>query len=202
MEAVLTRDTTRARLLQAAFGEIYRHGFQAAGLSAILRDTGLTKGALYHYFPSKRALGLAVIDEVIQGRLAEMIFRPLEGAGDPYGVLLALLGQRLQTVDDETATWGCPLNNLTQEMSPIDADFREHLSAILARWQGVVQAALERAQAQGRVRAGLDCEAASLFLVAAWEGCWGVAKTRQSVSVFRQCLGELCDYVQGLAASP
>jgi uncharacterized membrane protein YqjE len=49
------------------------------------------------------------------------------------------------------------------------------------------------------VRADLDCEAASLFLVAAWEGCWGIAKNRQSAAVFRHCLGELRDYVRGLA---
>ena len=41
-------DTTRQKLLQAAFTEIYRHGFQAASLTQILSDTALTKGALYH----------------------------------------------------------------------------------------------------------------------------------------------------------
>jgi AcrR family transcriptional regulator len=193
-------DATRAKLLQAAWAEIHRHGFQAAGLSEILRATGLTKGALYHHFPSKQALGLAVIDEVIQERLEKTIFRPLEEAKDPYQTLLALLDQRARDVDDTTIQWGCPLNNLVQEMSPVDIDFREHLSAVLARWQNVVQDALGRAQAQGRVRADLDCEGAALFLVAAWEGCWGIAKSRQSASVFCQCLREIQDHVRGLAS--
>lgn len=199
MENAHSPDETRSRLLQAAFAEIYRHGFQAAGLVSILQDTGLTKGALYHYFPSKHALGLAVIDEVIQERLAGNVFRPLEESEDPFGTLLALLEQRAQGVDDETVQWGCPLNNLVQEMSPVDADFREHLSALLVRWQGVLQVALAKAQAQRRIRADVDCEAASLFVLAAWEGCWGIAKSRQSGPVFRQCLRELRDYVRGLA---
>ena len=38
-------DTTRQKLLQAAFAEIYRNGFQAASLTQILSETGLTKGA-------------------------------------------------------------------------------------------------------------------------------------------------------------
>ena len=59
-------DQARDKILNAAYGEIHRSGFQAASIANILADTKLTKGALYHYFPAKRVLGLAVIDEVIQ----------------------------------------------------------------------------------------------------------------------------------------
>lgn len=53
-------DLTRDKLLQAAFNEIHLHGFQAASIANILRDTGLTKGALYHHFPTKQELGLEI----------------------------------------------------------------------------------------------------------------------------------------------
>ena len=61
-------DQTRDKILHSAFCEIHRQGFQAASIANILQDTGLTKGALYHHFPTKQALGLAVIDEVIRRR--------------------------------------------------------------------------------------------------------------------------------------
>jgi TetR/AcrR family transcriptional repressor of nem operon len=53
-----TRDPerTRERLLQAAFREIHRSGFQSAGIDAILAATKVTKGALYYHFESKEAL--------------------------------------------------------------------------------------------------------------------------------------------------
>ena len=50
-------ERTRERLLQAESREIYRSGFQSAGLSTILASAGVTKGALYYYFKSKQALG-------------------------------------------------------------------------------------------------------------------------------------------------
>ena len=56
---------TRERLLQAAFREMYRSGFQSAGLDAILAAAGVTKGALYHHFGSKEALGYAIVEEII-----------------------------------------------------------------------------------------------------------------------------------------
>ena len=58
-------DGTRERLLQAAFREVRRSGFQSAGIDTILAATNLTKGALYYHFDSKEALGYAIVDEVI-----------------------------------------------------------------------------------------------------------------------------------------
>ena len=59
-------DQTRQRLLESAFEEIHRNGFRGASLETILKETGVTKGALYHHFGSKSKLGLAVIDELIR----------------------------------------------------------------------------------------------------------------------------------------
>jgi AcrR family transcriptional regulator len=56
----MTRDLerTRERLLQAAFREVHRSGFQSAGIDAILAATNVTKGALYYHFDGKEAWDL------------------------------------------------------------------------------------------------------------------------------------------------
>ena len=56
---------TRQRLLQAAFREVYRYGFQSAGIDTILAATNVTKGALYYHFESKEAMGHAIIEEIV-----------------------------------------------------------------------------------------------------------------------------------------
>ena len=56
---------TRERLLRAAFQEMHRSGFRGADMNAILAAARVTKGALYHHFDSKEALGYAVVDEVL-----------------------------------------------------------------------------------------------------------------------------------------
>src|SRR3954463_4371958 len=61
-----TPEATRDRLLGAAFQEIHRRGYQAASIDSILASTGLTKGALYHHFADKAALGPPVCDEVVR----------------------------------------------------------------------------------------------------------------------------------------
>ena len=71
-------DRTRNALIHAAFEEIWQFGFQAASLDAILERARLTKGALYHHFPNKQALGYAVVDEYIRYLIHHDFLRPLD----------------------------------------------------------------------------------------------------------------------------
>ena len=116
---------TRKQLLLAAFEEIYRVGFQAASLQKILLRTGVTKGALYHHFPSKQALGHAVVDEIISVMLREQWIRPLETSTTPLLTMRQMILDAGSRMTGEDVRLGCPLNNLAQEMAPVDEGFRE-----------------------------------------------------------------------------
>lgn len=194
-------DLTRQKLLEAAFAEIHRNGFQSASLTQILADTGLTKGALYHHFPDKRALGLSVIEEVIRPRLAAMMFAPLADTHAPLAALQALLADKAAEDDPMVVTLGCPLNNLMQEMSPVDEGFRLRLNGVFEAWVGVVAAALARGRTAGEVRGDVDPDATAFFIVSALEGCVGMSKNTQSVAAYRGCLAQLGGFLDTLRAS-
>lgn len=190
-------DLTRQRILDSAFAEIHRKGFQAASVANILADTGLTKGALYHHFPDKKTLGLAVVEERIGFRVAENIIKPISNAERPIQTLLEMLGNHCREAEKRIKL-GCPLNNLMQEMSPVDEEFRTRLNLVLVAWQEAFEDALRRAQKAGDVRHTVDCRAAALFIVSSWEGCIGVAKNMQSVDGYCACLSQLQTYVVSL----
>jgi len=195
---VKASDLTRQTLLEAAFAEIHRNGFQAASLAQILADTGLTKGALYHHFPDKKALGLAVVEEVIRPRLAAMMFEPLAETRQPLAAMQALLAAKAAEDDPYAVKLGCPLNNLMQEMSPVDESFRQHLNDVFEAWVGVVAAALERGKAAGEVRRDVEAGATAFFIVSALEGCVGMSKNTQSVAAYRSCLAQLGGFLDTL----
>src|SRR5580700_2787252 len=69
---------TRELLLQAAFREVYRSGFQSAGIDAILAATNVTKGALYYHFESKEALGYAIVEEIVSKLTRDRWMLPLQ----------------------------------------------------------------------------------------------------------------------------
>jgi TetR/AcrR family transcriptional repressor of nem operon len=191
-------DITRNKLLQAAFEEIYRRGFQAASLDVILANAGVTKGALYHHFPDKAALGYAVVDEVIKGLLLTRWGVLAPSTGDPVTTLQQVLRGRAAGVTSREVELGCPLNNLAQEMSPLDHRFRRAVNATFDLWRDAVSRDLERGQAEGTVRKDVDPRKIAAFVVAAIEGSFGLAKGAQSASMLRSNLEVLSSFLESL----
>jgi TetR/AcrR family transcriptional repressor of nem operon len=196
-------EATREKLLGAAFEEIYRRGFQAASLDTILAQAGVTKGALYHHFPTKAALGYAVVDEVVRGLLLERWLGVLHAQpGDPVTALQGTLRHRAANLTAGEIELGCPLNNLAQEMSPLDEQFRRSVDATFETWREGFAQVLARGQAEGTVRRDVDAKKVATFIVAAVEGSYGLAKSAQSGPMVRANLEMLGMFLEGLRAPP
>lgn len=188
---------TRERLLQAAFQEVYRSGFQSAGLNAILANARVTKGALYHHFGSKEALGYAIVEEIIGPDNRSQWLRPLQKCKDPIDALIGIV-QGL--VRPEFVRGGCPLINLAQEMSPLHAGFRKRLATIFRNWQDGIAAALLDGQKRGRVRRDVDPAETAGFLIAMAEGYGSLAKNAQDPRVMKEGIRNIVRWLQSLRA--
>ena len=66
-------ERTRNHILEKAFDEIYRQGFQGVSIDKIVENTQLTKGAFYHHFPTKNNLGYALVDESLREMISEQM---------------------------------------------------------------------------------------------------------------------------------
>ncbi len=180
-------EATRQKILIAAFTEIHRVGFQAASIQNILKSTGLTKGALYHHFPNKNALGYAVIDEIINESVCEMWIDKLDECEDPILTLQQIIMDAGDQLTLEDIELGCPLNNLAQEMSTIDETFRTRLDAIYTNWRKAIETTLEHGKASGYVVKSLDAKQFSAVFVATLEGCIGMAKNARNMALLMDC---------------
>jgi len=182
---VTSRDParTRERLLRAAFQEMHRSGFRSADLNAILAAAGVTKGALYYHFENKEALGYAVVDEVIASITREKWAWPLQNAKNAIDALVGIV--QFTSFKPEDVECGCPLNNLSQEMSPLDEGFRRRTAKIFKDWHDAIAVALRQGQKLGQVRRDVDADETATFLIAAYEGLTSLAKNSQDVRVLQ-----------------
>ncbi len=189
---------TRERLLQAAFREVYKSGFQSAGIDTILAATNVTKGALYYHFESKEALGYALVEEVIAKVFDSGWLRHLRGNGEPIDILIGIVERT--SVRPHDVRHGCPLLNLAQEMSPLDEQFRKRLERIFLAWQEGVAGLLRRGQAQGTVRRDLNPEETASFLIAMYEGYVSLAKNAQDPKVWNVGIRNIVGWLRTLRA--
>src|SRR5690242_9524204 len=83
---------------------------------------------------------------------------------------------------------GCPLNNLGQEMAPLDGRFRQRVSATFETWVDGFAKVLAQGQREGTVRKDVDARRFATFLVAAIEGSFGLAKSSGSKAMLRSNL--------------
>jgi TetR/AcrR family transcriptional repressor of nem operon len=126
------------------------------------------------------------------------MFAPMTETELPLASLQALLQAKVTENDPTMVMLGCPLNNLMQEMSPIDEIFRLHLNVLFQDWVNAVAAALRRGQKAGEVRKDVDPAETAFFIVSALEGCIGMSKNTQSVASFHGCLAQLGRYLETL----
>jgi AcrR family transcriptional regulator len=187
---------TRERLVQAAFEEIHKSGFRSADVDKILTAAGVTKGALYHYFDGKEALGHAVVDEVIARNTREMWLQPLQNTENPIDALIGVFHSI--PLKREDLRRGCPLNNLAQEMSPLDEGFRKRLAMIFRSWQTGIATALRDGQRRRVVRPEVDPNETATFLVATLQGYVSLAKNSQDVAMLRAGIRRLIQHLESL----
>lgn len=191
-------EKTRARLLDRAFKEIQLAGFQATGLEQILERAGVTKGALYHHFKNKEELGYGIVDEVIAGVIRERWMTPLKDAANPIDTLIEIVEGTSFKHSDIAA--GCPLNNLAQEMSPVDEGLRWRIAKVFHAWIDAITEALKRGQEQGQVRREIDAGDAASQIVAMYEGYTSLARNQQTELYVMRGTRALRHYLEGLRA--
>ncbi|MBC7928340.1 MAG: TetR/AcrR family transcriptional regulator [Bryobacteraceae bacterium] len=190
---------TRSRIITAAFAEFYRNGFQGGSLNHIIEAAGTTKGGLFHHFSSKQELGYAVLDEIIEPLLRERWLDPLKDSTNPIFDLKRAFRQFIkQDIEKGAYVQGCPLNNLAQEMSPLDEGFRARIESLYATWRNCVATALADGTKAGKVRKEVSPRNAATLVVASQMGIWGTAKNSQSKELMIQAGEALCDYLDSL----
>lgn len=196
------RGEVRQEIVRAAFREFYTHGFQGGSVNRIIKASRTTKGAFFHHFKIKEELGYAVVDEVIGPLMRTRWIQPIAESIDPMADLKTTV-RYLVSTDIENGSYlrGCPLNNLAQEMSPLDEGFRSRIDALYNQWRESLAAAIARAMKSGSVQKDVDAHAVAALFVAGQMGIWGTAKSSRRGELMTKSSEALCAYLESLRAN-
>jgi TetR/AcrR family transcriptional repressor of nem operon len=193
-----TRDLEKSRkeILEVAFIEVFSRSFQGVSVDDIMKKTSMTKGAFYHHFPTKLDLGYALVDDVISPMIIDRWIAPLSEYENPLEGILERLKVLIGSASPQELKWGCPLNNLVQEMAPVDKEFKNRLQIALTLWIDEMDKQLKRAKKAGFVKSDVNTRQVAHFIVMAHEGFYGMLKGLDDPRAFPALFDSLKRYFQ------
>lgn len=196
-----TRDPekTRAHILNTSFLEIYRHGFNGVGVRELAKKSGVTIGAFFHHFPTKSHVAHAIIDEVIATGIIDRWIKPLSAYKNPLQGILKCFKSTFENWPDELVALGCPLNNLTQELSASDEAIKEKAKAVLTDWMERTKEHLDRAKADGYLKKEVNTKELAEFIVTFQEGTFAMGKAMNDRHVFQSMYKNFKRYMDSVS---
>lgn len=173
-------DALKAKVLDVAAELFQSQGYHATGMADIVKGAGVTAGGLHHHFPTKKAIGLAVLRERVRPAVAQTWITPVALAKSAAEGVDAVFAAITAELDAKKAVRGCPLNNLTLELSLADPDFRAEMAKTFAQWETVLA---QRIRADGL----RDADSTAVLVIAAYSGAMAMAKAEQSSEPLKIC---------------
>jgi AcrR family transcriptional regulator len=184
---------TRARIIAVATALFTAHGYEGTSIETVLRETGLSRGALYHHFSSKDELFVAVL-EAIEAEIAEATVKGSRGSATPAAALRAGCGVFLELAQTpkvrQVLLRDAPGVIGWQKWRELDARYGF----------GLLRAALERAAAAGALDKQLVEPFAHMLLASLLEVALMSARADAKPATLRQAraaLNELIDRLVG-----
>lgn len=187
---------TRDRIIEAGRDLFLAQGYNATGLSEIVKRAGINSGSLYYFFPTKEDLLLAVLDwyrEHIGDGLLDPVFSRIS---DPIERIFGLLDGYRQLLLMTDYEHGCPIGNLALEISNSHPGVRPLLQKNFDQWVDAVRGCLEAAA--DRLPEDLDREQLAILVLNTMEGGMMLARTYRSIEPFDQSVAQLRDYFERL----
>lgn len=143
----------------AVFDEV---GYAGASLSMIEQRSGVSRGAMYFQFATKREIADAVIDEQHGASSRLVVAAAGTGAGPVEQLVMMCHGLARQIVEDPVVRGGI---RLTMELAFDDSPIHPYLA-----WIAVMSDLLRYGQADGVIAEAVDTDAAARVLIASYTG--------------------------------
>ncbi|MDY7097622.1 MAG: TetR/AcrR family transcriptional regulator [Pseudomonadota bacterium] len=173
---------TRDKIIRTAMDLFWVKGYNSTSISDILSRTQVHSGSLYHFFPGKQDVLIAVLETYRDEIDVGLLDHAWEGVEDPVQKIFALLnGYRthLLTTDYQ---YGCPIGSLALELHEPDPRVRELIDRNFRNWVDAVEGCL--VDAADRFPRDLDRRALAEFILTIMEGAIMQARTAQDIGLF------------------
>jgi len=196
------RGDARNRLLDAARDEIRRRGFTATTVDDLCRAAGVTKGAFFHHFDSKEALGVAAAEHWSRTTSELFANAPYHRPADPLARVLAYIDFRRALIDGDPAQFTCLVGTMTQEVFDTHPAIREACAASILGHAATLEPDIAAAMKARGMQAEWTAASLAAHTQAVLQGAFILAKATGERAVALDTIDHLERYIRLLFSEP
>ncbi|MEO8849410.1 MAG: TetR/AcrR family transcriptional regulator [Casimicrobiaceae bacterium] len=192
----------RAKVLAAALSLIREKGYSSTSVDDLCTHAGVTKGAFFHYFKSKDALGVAVANHWSDITGAFFATAPYHQHGDPLDRVLGYLDFRKAILQGDLAEFTCLVGTMVQEVYDSNPAIRAACEASISGHAAKVESDIAAAMKRHRIRGPWSAESLALHTQAVLQGAFILAKAKGDAAVAAASIDHLRRYIELLFQTP
>lgn len=190
------RGDARARLLEAARDVIRTRGFTATTVEDVCSMAGVTKGAFFHHFESKAALGIAAAAYWAETTSAFFAAAPYHDHADPLDRLLGYVEFRKTIIEGDLAAFTCLVGTMTQEIYASHPAIRDACAASIFGHAATIEPDIEAAMTAHGIAAEWTPASLALHTQAVLQGAFILAKAAGDRQVAHDTVDHLARYLR------
>ena len=166
----MTAKSTRDHLIDVGLELMHKHGYQATGVTEILKSADAPKGSFYHHFSSKEDFAAAALERYVTREAEHSAAVLNDSKTPPLKRLKRYFNDLIKIAGQSGPIPGCMMGRFTLEIADESPQLRKRISTSFAHWQHVIAKVVEQAVTRKELPADTDPESLAGFLLNSWEG--------------------------------
>lgn len=192
------RGNARTRLLEAARDLIRAKGYAATTVDELCRAANVTKGAFFHHFASKDALGIAAAEFWAETTTEFFAAAPYHQPADALERVLAYVAFRKAIIVGEIDEFSCLVGTMAQEIHATSPDIRDACGRSIFGHAATLEADIETARRERGVVGEWSAASLARHTQTVIQGGFVLAKAGNDPALARESLDHLDRYIRHL----
>lgn len=187
--------TTQAKIIDKAEKLLWVKGYEATSLNDVVGKAGVSKGAFFHYYPSKQSISRDVINKYVREQLTAPLDKQLSEADSMKSALFNWVSEFFERFKGQNFKGGCLLGNMALELSDQDDAVRETIKQHFLDLENTITSHLKYVEDEGRM--AMEPRQFTRLLLSAMQGATMMSKVHKDnnrASREFQAIAQLIEY--------